>query len=166
MFHPELHLYEGFIGRWEQQSFFKAGLYRLGFMKSKGEEISDVWQASARRLLNRIFQKWSPPDKCSTDNLFGNLEHFNNSLGSAHIRVFFPDTSQPPAVPVCALKTEFKALVLHLVQDSHMFFLFTGIRDNCGDFGSHLKRRTNGETPLQPSPSRPVSFHSHQKVFH
>lgn len=171
MFDPELHLYEVFIGRREQQSFLKASLYWVGLKKSKGEGISGVWQASARRLLNRIFQKWSPPDKCSTDNLCGNLERFNDSLGLAHIRVLFPDASQPPAVAVCALKTEFKALVLHLVQDSLTFFLFTGIRDDFRDFGSHLKRRINGETSLQPamqqpSLSRPVSFHSHQKMFH
>ncbi|XP_068161093.1 E3 ubiquitin-protein ligase rnf213-beta isoform X2 [Antennarius striatus] len=100
----ELHLYECFIGR--QQGFFQTGLQMLGAKKSKGEEISDTWQASARHLLNRIFQKWSPSDKRSTGTICDNLIHFITSLGSAHRRITFQDNSSPPSVMVSELIAE------------------------------------------------------------
>ncbi|KAM6964707.1 E3 ubiquitin-protein ligase rnf213-beta [Tautogolabrus adspersus] len=106
----ELHLYEGFISRMEVGSTMQNFFQMVGFRKQKGVELSDVWQASARDLLSRIFQKWIPSDNQSTDSLCDNLNNFMSSLGSAHQRMEFPDNSQPPAV-----KTE--ELVSHtLVQ--------------------------------------------------
>lgn len=102
VFPAELHLYEGFIGRQEERSFWKTAfsLSLVGLNKPKAEDVSDDWQLSARHLLSRIFQKWSPSEKASTDNLCENLRHFYNSLGSADKRVFFSDQSQPPPIMV------------------------------------------------------------------
>lgn len=172
MFHPELHLYEGFISRQEVRPFWKTGLHWVGLNTSGGEEISDAWQASARHLLNRIFQKWSPSDKRSTERLLDNLVHFMMSLGSAHTRVAFPDNSQPPMVTVGATRrVEFKAFIRHHFHYSKMFFLFTGIRADFRDFGSDLKRRADGENPRQleehqSSCSGPVYLHGYHKVSH
>lgn len=170
MFHPELHLYEGFISRHEEQRLWKTGLQLVGWKKSEGEEISDAWQASATHLLNRIFQKWSPSDEESTRSLCDNLLHFMRSLGSAHTRVVFPDNSQPPVVMVgAARRVEFKVFVMHHFHYSQMFFFFTGIRADFRDFGSDLKRRANRENPTQleehqSSCSGPVYLHGYQKV--
>lgn len=94
----EMHLYEGLIS--PKEGFWKTGLQKVGAKKSKGEEISDTWQASARHLLNRIFQKWSPADKKSTDSFCDSLGNFISSLGSAHARTTFQDNSHPPRVTV------------------------------------------------------------------
>ncbi|XP_045924674.1 E3 ubiquitin-protein ligase rnf213-beta [Micropterus dolomieu] len=106
----ELHLYEGFISRMEagstMQSLFQSGLHMVGWKKSKGVEISDAWQASARDLRNYIFQKWSPSDRQSTESLCLNLMHFMMSLGSAHTRMTFPDDTQPPMVKTSELVSE------------------------------------------------------------
>lgn len=77
----------------------------FGWKRSKGVEISDVWQASARHLLHRIFQKSSPSDKQSTERLCENLKHFMMSLGSAPERVEFEDRSRPPLVMVGTTRT-------------------------------------------------------------
>lgn len=100
VFLAELHLYEGFIGRQEERSVWKTGLQFIGLNKPEAEHVADDWQLSARHLLDRIFQKWSPSEKASTDNLCENLKHFNNSLGSADRRVYFSDYSQPPPIMV------------------------------------------------------------------
>ncbi|KAM7381116.1 hypothetical protein PAMA_012108 [Pampus argenteus] len=100
----ELHLYEGLISPQDAKGFWKTLLF--GSRASKGLEISDAWQASARSLLNRIFQKWSPSDKQSTRSLCDNLVHFMNSLGSAHTTVVYPDYSRPPIVKVSELISE------------------------------------------------------------
>lgn len=113
VFPAELHLYEGFIGRQVERSFWEMGLQFVGLNKPKSEEVSDVWQLSARHLLKRIFQKWSPSEKASTDNLCENLKHFSNSLGSADKRVFFSDQSQPPPIMVGEEK-----------NSKHFFFLW------------------------------------------
>ncbi|XP_076616648.1 E3 ubiquitin-protein ligase rnf213-beta isoform X2 [Chaetodon auriga] len=102
----ELHLYEGFIGRQEAQSLWQTGLHMVGLMKSSGVESSGAWQASARALLNRIFQKWSPPDKQSTESLCDNLLHFIWSFGSVHTTVIFQDSSRPPAIMTSELISE------------------------------------------------------------
>lgn len=60
-------------------------------------ELSDAWQTSARTLLDRIFQKWSPSDKQSTQSLCDHLMHFMRSFSH---RVFYPDDSRPPMVKV------------------------------------------------------------------
>lgn len=114
MSHPELHLYEGFISRLEagsrMQGLLQTGLHMIGWNQSKGVEVSDAWQASAIDLLHRIFQKWSPSDKQSTQSLYVSLKHFMMSLGSAHTRVTFPDHSRPPVIAVGATRrAEFKA---------------------------------------------------------
>ncbi|XP_073346346.1 E3 ubiquitin-protein ligase rnf213-beta [Pagrus major] len=98
----ELHIYEGFISRQGERSIWN--LLRLN--QSKGVAISDIWQASARHLLNRIFQKSSPSDKQSTERLGDNLKHFMMSLGSAPERVVFEDNSRPPAVMTSELISE------------------------------------------------------------
>ncbi|XP_070782783.1 E3 ubiquitin-protein ligase rnf213-beta [Enoplosus armatus] len=103
----ELHLYEGFIIRQEAHSFLQTGFQMFSsWRKPKGVETSDAWQASARDLLNNIFQKWSPTDKQSTDSLCHNLCHFMRSLGSAHERMTFPDGSPPPMVKTSELISE------------------------------------------------------------
>lgn len=93
-----MHLYEGFIAR-DDAGFWRSGLNML-FQKSKAAEVSDAWQASARTLLDRIFQAWTPSDKQSTLSLCDSLVHFTRSLGSAHTRMTFPDSSHPPVVLV------------------------------------------------------------------
>lgn len=100
VFPAELHLYEGFIGRLEERSIWKTSLQLVGLNKPKAEEVLEDWQLSARRLLSRIFQKWSPSDRASTDNLCEHLMHFNDTLGFAGRRVFFPDQSQLPPIMV------------------------------------------------------------------
>lgn len=102
----ELHIYEGFICRHDGQSFWKTGLQMFNMNRSKGVEISDAWQASARDLLNRIFQKWSPSDKQSTESLCTSLCDFMRTLGSAHDRIIFPDSSRPPVVKTAELISE------------------------------------------------------------
>ncbi|XP_054454921.1 E3 ubiquitin-protein ligase rnf213-beta [Anoplopoma fimbria] len=102
----ELHLYEGFIARQDTHGFWRRGLNIFGWQKSKGVEISDAWQASARSLLDRIFLNWSPSDKQSTESLCDSLMHFMWSLGSAHTRMTFPDGSQPPIVMTSELIAE------------------------------------------------------------
>ncbi|XP_037610034.1 E3 ubiquitin-protein ligase rnf213-beta isoform X1 [Sebastes umbrosus] len=98
----ELHLYEGFIARQEVQSLWQI----FSWQRSKGVEVSDAWQASARTLLDMIFQKWSPSDKQSTESLCESLKHFMKSLGSAPARMTFPDNSQPPTVMTSELISE------------------------------------------------------------
>lgn len=100
VFPAELHLYEGFIGRQEERSLWKAGLQFVGLNKTKAEKVSVDWQQSARHLLGRIFQKWSPSDKGSTESLCEHLKHFANTLGAAHRRVVFSDQSQPLPIMV------------------------------------------------------------------
>lgn len=96
----ELHLYEGFIGRPEERSIWKAGLQFVGLNKPEAEEASEDWQRSAGHLLRRIFRKWSPSEKASTDALCQDLTHFRNSLGFADKRVVFSDKSQLPPIMV------------------------------------------------------------------
>ncbi|XP_071387268.1 E3 ubiquitin-protein ligase rnf213-beta-like [Centroberyx affinis] len=106
----ELHLYEGYISRLEggsmMQSWFENSLSMFGWKTSKGMEISDAWQISADALLKRIFQKWSPSNKESSQTLCENLEHFLGSFTSAHQRVVFPDNSRPPMVKASELISE------------------------------------------------------------
>ncbi|XP_030610400.1 E3 ubiquitin-protein ligase rnf213-beta [Archocentrus centrarchus] len=107
----ELHLYEGFIARDNvPQSVWQKGFHMFGWKNSKGVEISNAWQASATTLLNRIFQKWTPSERQSTENLCHNLGYFMKSLGSAHTRMAYPDHSCPPEVKVSELISE------HLLQ--------------------------------------------------
>lgn len=105
MFYTELHLYEGFICRDNvPQSFLQKSLHMIGLKNTKGVEISNAWQSSASTLLNRIFQKWTPSDKQSTESLCQSLKYFIESLGSAHTRMAYPDNSHPPQVKVCSAK--------------------------------------------------------------
>ncbi|XP_026207099.1 E3 ubiquitin-protein ligase rnf213-beta isoform X2 [Anabas testudineus] len=99
----ELHLYEGFISCQEHQSLWQTGLGMVGWRKPKGVELSDAWQTSARTLLDRIFQKWSPSDKQSTQSLCDHLMHFMRSFSH---RVFYPDDSRPPMVKTYDLISE------------------------------------------------------------
>lgn len=96
----ELHLYEGFIGRQEERSLWKTSLQLVGLNKSKADEVSNDWHLSVKHLLCRIFQKWSPAEKLSMDNLCNDLKHFTDSLGSANTRVVYPDRSHPPTIMV------------------------------------------------------------------
>ncbi|KAM3592519.1 uncharacterized protein V6R79_020598 [Siganus canaliculatus] len=102
----ELHLYEAFIGRQEAQSIWQTGLSMVGLTSPKGEEVSNIWQKAARTLLDRIFQKWTPSDKQSTETLCSDLKHFISSLGSAHTRMIFPDNSRPPVIQTQELISE------------------------------------------------------------
>uniref|UniRef100_A0A3Q1FP24 RING-type E3 ubiquitin transferase n=1 Tax=Acanthochromis polyacanthus TaxID=80966 RepID=A0A3Q1FP24_9TELE len=71
----KMHLYEGFICRDDAQSFFQAGLRKMGLGNQRGVEVSDAWQTSATALLNRILQKWTPSDKQSTRTVLGLMNH-------------------------------------------------------------------------------------------
>ncbi|TNN03386.1 hypothetical protein fugu_000415 [Takifugu bimaculatus] len=102
----ELHIYEGFIGRQEERSLWKSSLQLVGLNKSKADEVSNDWHLSVKHLLCRIFQKWSPAEKLSTDNLCNDLIHFSDSLGSADTRVVYPDRSHPPTIMASELITE------------------------------------------------------------
>uniref|UniRef100_A0A3P9BT85 RING-type E3 ubiquitin transferase n=1 Tax=Maylandia zebra TaxID=106582 RepID=A0A3P9BT85_9CICH len=103
----KLHLYEGFICRNNvPQSVLQKGLHMIGWKNTKGVEISNAWQSSASTLLNRIFQKWTPSDKQSTESLCQSLRYFIESLGSAHTRMAYPDNSHPPQVQVSELISE------------------------------------------------------------
>ncbi|AWP18160.1 putative E3 ubiquitin-protein ligase RNF213-like [Scophthalmus maximus] len=102
----ELHLYEGLISRHEERGFWKTGLNIVGWKRSKGAETSDAWQASARTLLDRIFQKWTPSDKQSTESLGDHLMHFASSLGSAHSRLTFEDETKPTEIMTSELISE------------------------------------------------------------
>ncbi|XP_005755996.1 uncharacterized protein LOC102209754, partial [Pundamilia nyererei] len=103
----ELHVYEGFICRDNvPQSVWQKGLHMIGLKNTKGVEISNAWQSSASALLNRIFQKWTPSDKQSTESLCQSLKYFMQSLGSAHTRMAYPDNSHPPQVQVSELISE------------------------------------------------------------
>lgn len=94
----------------------------VGRNRSKGEEIADAWQASAKHLLNRIFQKWSPSDRQSTESLCDDLSHFMMSLGSAHARVVFPDHSPPPVVLVgAARRVEFSKCITSSVPECSFY---------------------------------------------
>lgn len=129
VFHLELHLYEGFISRLEagsaMQIILETGRQIFGMNRSKGVEVSDAWQASAIDLLHRIFQRWSPSDKQSTQSLCGNLQDFMNSLGSAHTRVTFPDNSRPPGIQVSATRrAEFKARIVSHLQWSNVLCIY------------------------------------------
>lgn len=108
-FPAELHLYEGFICRREERSVWKTGLQLFGWNKTKAEEMSEEWQLSVKRLLSRIFQKWSPSEKVSTEKLYEELKHFHSSLSSAGTTVTFPDRSHPPTITVGGRKVGFQA---------------------------------------------------------
>ncbi|XP_005755928.1 uncharacterized protein LOC102208789, partial [Pundamilia nyererei] len=99
----EMHLYEGLISRYDEKSFFHK---MFSWKNKKGVEISNAWQSSATTLLNRIFQKWTPSDKQSTESLCQSLRYFMGSLGSAHTRMAYPDHSHPPQVKVSELISE------------------------------------------------------------
>ncbi|RVE59876.1 hypothetical protein OJAV_G00193340 [Oryzias javanicus] len=101
----ELHLYEGFICR-HDGNLFKAGLHVLGLRKPVGVELSDAWQRSAKLLLGRIFEKWTPTDKHSTEGLCNSLEIWSSNLASAQQRIRYQDGSSPPAVKVSELLSE------------------------------------------------------------
>ncbi|XP_059181122.1 E3 ubiquitin-protein ligase rnf213-beta [Centropristis striata] len=96
----ELHIYEGFICRLEAGSTMQ-NFWNM--FRSKDVEVSDAWQASATALLDRIFQRFSPSDKQSTDSLCEQLEHYMKSLGSAHERMHFMDRSRPPSIKTSEL---------------------------------------------------------------
>ncbi|XP_069016032.1 E3 ubiquitin-protein ligase rnf213-beta [Embiotoca jacksoni] len=102
----ELHLYEGFICRYEEQNLFRTGLQMVVGRRPKGDEVSDAWHAAATSLLNRIFQKWTPSDKQSTESLSDHLLYFMRSLGSAHVRMVYMDYSHPPVVKASDLISE------------------------------------------------------------
>ncbi|XP_029383406.1 E3 ubiquitin-protein ligase rnf213-beta [Echeneis naucrates] len=109
----ELHLYEGVISH---EGRMQSWIQLIGMRGSRGYQIADTWQASGRTLLDRIFQKWSPSDKQSRDILLENLNHFMMSLGSAHMRVVYPDNSRPPMIMTSDLISE--SLVQMLRADS------------------------------------------------
>ncbi|XP_034426662.1 E3 ubiquitin-protein ligase rnf213-beta-like [Hippoglossus hippoglossus] len=102
----ELHLYEGLISLGEGQGFWNI------FRRSKSEEVSDAWLASAKLLLNRIFQNWSPSDRLSTNSLCDHLKHFTTSLGPAHLRVKFSDSSQPTMIQTSEMISEMLVQIL------------------------------------------------------
>ncbi|XP_070707447.1 E3 ubiquitin-protein ligase rnf213-beta [Pempheris klunzingeri] len=104
----------------DRQGFFQTSLQAVGLRKSKSEEVWNAFQASARDLLIRIFQKWSPSDKQSIQSLCSHLNHFNRTLGSAHERMSFPDNIQPPIVKTSELISETLDQVLkgELKEDS------------------------------------------------
>lgn len=104
VFHLELHIYEGFISR--QDNWWKTNFHVPFWGKTKIEEIADAWQAAATTLLNRIFQKWTPSDKQSTNILCDNLKFFAWTLGSSYSRIIYPDNSKPPIVKVSAMKSD------------------------------------------------------------
>ncbi|XP_072229611.1 E3 ubiquitin-protein ligase rnf213-beta isoform X2 [Leuresthes tenuis] len=101
----ELHLYEGFICCYDQ-SLLKAGLQMVGLSRSEGVRLSDAWQTSAAALLNRIFEKWTPSDKQSTENLCQHLMHFSWSFNIAHTRIEYDDRSNPPTIKALELISE------------------------------------------------------------
>ncbi|XP_056285146.1 E3 ubiquitin-protein ligase rnf213-beta isoform X2 [Pseudoliparis swirei] len=99
----ELHLYEGFIAR-EDRRFWQN---MFSWQKTKVViMVSEAWGASARALLQRTFQTWTPSDRRSTDSLCDSLTHFKRSLGSAHTRMWFLDGSHPPVVAASELIAE------------------------------------------------------------
>ncbi|XP_008435734.1 E3 ubiquitin-protein ligase rnf213-beta [Poecilia reticulata] len=102
----ELHLYEGFICRDDGQNFLKTGLQMVGLKKSRGDEISNLWQTSASTLLSRIFQKWTPSDKQSTKTLSDQLMYFTQSFSTAQSRISYQDNSKPPLVKASELISE------------------------------------------------------------
>ncbi|XP_054899206.1 E3 ubiquitin-protein ligase rnf213-beta [Poeciliopsis prolifica] len=102
----ELHVYEGFICRDDGQNFLKTGLQFVGWKKSRGDEISNVWQTSASTLLNNIFQKWTPSDRQSTKTLCDQLMHFIQSFSTAPSRISYQDHSKPPIVKASDLISE------------------------------------------------------------
>ena len=102
VFYPELHLYEGFICCYDQ-SLLRKGLHMVGLSGSEGVKLSDAWQTSAAALLDRIFQKWTPSDKQSTESLCQHLVYFTWSLISAHTRIRYDDRSNPPMIKVCSV---------------------------------------------------------------
>uniref|UniRef100_A0A3P9PGV9 RING-type E3 ubiquitin transferase n=1 Tax=Poecilia reticulata TaxID=8081 RepID=A0A3P9PGV9_POERE len=102
----KLHLYEGFICRDDGQNFLKTGLQMVGLKKSRGDEISNLWQTSASTLLSRIFQKWTPSDKQSTKTLSDQLMYFTQSFSTAQSRISYQDNSKPPLVKASELISE------------------------------------------------------------
>ncbi|KAM4715158.1 LOW QUALITY PROTEIN: E3 ubiquitin-protein ligase rnf213-beta [Anableps anableps] len=102
----ELHLYEGFICRDDDQNIIQTSLRWAGLKKSKGEDISDAWQTSASTLLDSIFQKWTPSDKQSTKTLCDHLMSFTWSFKSAQARISYQDDSRPPFVKTFELISE------------------------------------------------------------
>ncbi|XP_029934003.1 E3 ubiquitin-protein ligase rnf213-beta [Myripristis murdjan] len=117
----ELHLYEGYICREEAgtrvQGWIETGLTMVGLKKSKGMQIADAWQMSARFLLNRIFQNWCPSNKESNQTLHHNLQHFMDCFSSAHQRVVYPDNSTTPMVKVPELISEHLIRMLNGQQE-------------------------------------------------
>ncbi|XP_076008326.1 E3 ubiquitin-protein ligase rnf213-beta isoform X2 [Genypterus blacodes] len=107
----EMHLYEGYIERLDSsstvQSWWQTGLALTGWRKSKGLEISEVWQNSAHTLLHRIFEKWSPSNRENTESLCEKLKTFMFCLSSVPQRLHYPDRSVPPVVKVSELISEY-----------------------------------------------------------
>ncbi|XP_060951524.1 E3 ubiquitin-protein ligase rnf213-beta [Limanda limanda] len=108
----ELHLYEGLINVGGGRSLLQTGLHMVGLRKSRSEEVSDAWLASAKLLLNRTFQSWSPSDRLNTNCLCDHLSHFTMSLGLAHFRVKFSDGSQPTRIQTSELISEMLVQIL------------------------------------------------------
>ncbi|KAK5851292.1 hypothetical protein PBY51_002095 [Eleginops maclovinus] len=104
----ELHLYEGFISLHDGRSLWQSGLQMMGWQRFKSVVcyVSEAWQASAGHLLNRIFQKWNPSDKQSTDRLWDSLSYFTKTLGSAHARMDILNNLHPPMIKTSELIAE------------------------------------------------------------
>lgn len=118
-----MHLYEGFIGC-DEKNLWQTGLHFIGWWESKSVEVSDGWKASARTLLDRIFQEWTLSDQQSTKSLCEQLKAFIWSFGSAHERVVYADDSRPLWVKVGSLQSHTSVYLL-LVAHFPNLHLFT-----------------------------------------
>ena len=91
----ELHLYEGHIN--------PCGTFRdwiTGWIKSAEKTISKTWEASARVLLDQIFQKWEPSNQETIREFAQHLNHYQKGFMSACQRIFYPGHFCPPQIKV------------------------------------------------------------------
>ncbi|XP_062382955.1 E3 ubiquitin-protein ligase rnf213-beta [Sardina pilchardus] len=89
----ELHLYEGHINPcWTIRDWFTS------WVKSAEKTISKTWDASARELLNLIFQKWDPSSEETIRKFAHRLRSYQMDFKSARQRISYPGGFYPPEV--------------------------------------------------------------------
>ncbi|XP_076154176.1 E3 ubiquitin-protein ligase rnf213-beta isoform X3 [Alosa pseudoharengus] len=89
----ELHLYEGHINPcWTIRDWFTS------WVKSAEKTISKTWDASARELLNLIFQKWEPSSEETIRKFTQHLRSYQMDFISACQRISYPGGFYPPEV--------------------------------------------------------------------
>ncbi|KAI4889116.1 hypothetical protein NFI96_029481, partial [Prochilodus magdalenae] len=93
----EMHLFEAHMSRPGSFDWMRS------WIKSADKKISEAWENSARYLLDRLFEKWTPSNQKSIQAFASLLKSYRRSYQTARERVFYYGNVPTPDVKVSEL---------------------------------------------------------------